>query len=136
MRATSRRWGSRRRPDLNAYIPLLSVGLLSRYTELVDLAASWDKLEDPLVLGIVGVVGLADFIGDKVTIVDHVLPLIGLAVAPIVGGLLIRDRDQLRHRPRSDGWPGRGGSAGHAGRADRHSPRLDGDDDLGAATPS
>jgi uncharacterized protein DUF4126 len=73
---------------LNAYIPMLSVGLLSRYTDLIDLLAPWDKLEDPLVMGIVGVVGLADFIGDKVPIVDHVLHVIGLAVAPIVGGLL------------------------------------------------
>jgi hypothetical protein len=73
---------------LNAYIPLLTVGLLSRYTDLIDLPAPWDGLGDPLVLGIVGVVGLADFIGDKVPIVDHVLHVIGLAVAPVVGGLL------------------------------------------------
>ncbi len=73
---------------LNAYIPLLTVGLLNRYTELIDLPAPWDNIGDPLVLGIIGVVGLADFIGDKVPIVDHVLHVIGLAVAPVVGGLL------------------------------------------------
>jgi hypothetical protein len=73
---------------LNAYIPLLTVGLLNRYTDLIDLPAPWDNLGDPLVLGIVGVVGLADFIGDKVPIVDHVLHVVGLAVAPVVGGLL------------------------------------------------
>jgi hypothetical protein len=73
---------------LNAYIPLLTVGLLSRYTDLIDLPAPWDRLGDPLVLGIVGVIGLADFIGDKVPIVDHVLHVIGLAVAPVVGGVL------------------------------------------------
>ena len=70
---------------LNAYIPILSVGLLSRYTDLIDLPAPWDALSDPIVLAIVGV---ADFIGDKVPVVDHVLHAIGLAVAPIVGGLL------------------------------------------------
>ena len=73
---------------LNAYIPILSVGLLSRYTDLIDLPAPWDALADPIVLGIVGVVGIADFIGDKVPVVDHVLHAIGLAVAPVVGGLL------------------------------------------------
>jgi hypothetical protein len=73
---------------LNAYIPLLTVGLLNRYTDLVDLPAPWDKIGDPLVLGIVGVVGLADFIGDKVPIVDHVLHVIGTVVAPVVGGVL------------------------------------------------
>jgi hypothetical protein len=73
---------------LNAYIPLLTVGLLNRYTDLIDLPAPWDNLGDPLVLGVVGVVGVADFIGDKVPIVDHVLHLIGTVVAPVVGGVL------------------------------------------------
>jgi hypothetical protein len=73
---------------LNAYIPLLTVGLLNRYTDLIDLPAPWDKLGDPLILGIVGVVGVADFIGDKVPIVDHVLHLIGTVIAPVVGGVL------------------------------------------------
>ena len=73
---------------LNAYIPLLTVGLLDRYTDLIHLSSPWDKLGHPLVLGIVGVVGLADFVGDKVPIVDHVLHLIGTVVAPVVGGVL------------------------------------------------
>jgi hypothetical protein len=73
---------------LNAYIPLLTVGLLNRYTDLMDLPAPWDNIGDPLVLGIVGVVGLADFIGDKVPVVDHVLHAIGTVVAPVVGGVL------------------------------------------------
>ena len=73
---------------LNAYIPLLTVGLLNRYTDLIDLPAPWDHLGDPLVLGVVGVVGVSDFIGDKVPIVDHVLHLIGTVVAPVVGGVL------------------------------------------------
>ena len=73
---------------LNAYIPLLSVGLLSRYTDVIDLPAPWDALGDPLVLAMVGVIGVADFIGDKIPIVDHVLHLVGLGVAPVAGGLL------------------------------------------------
>jgi hypothetical protein len=73
---------------LNAYIPLLSVGLLHRYTDLIQLPAPWDGLGDPVVLGIVGVVGVADFIGDKVPVVDHVLHLIGTVIAPVVGGTL------------------------------------------------
>jgi hypothetical protein len=73
---------------LNAYIPLLTVGLLDRYTDLIHLSSPWDRLGDPLVLGIVGVVGIADFVGDKVPIVDHVLHVIGTVVAPVVGGVL------------------------------------------------
>jgi Domain of unknown function (DUF4126) len=73
---------------LNAYIPLLTVGLLHRYTDLITLPAPWDALADPVTLTIVGVVGVADFVGDKVPVVDHVLHLIGTVVAPLVGGVL------------------------------------------------
>jgi hypothetical protein len=79
---------------LNAYIPLLTVGLLNRYTDLIDLPAPWDNLGDPVILGIVGVVGVADFIGDKVPIVDHVLHVIGLASRRSWG-------DCWRSRPRA-----------------------------------
>jgi hypothetical protein len=73
---------------LNAYIPLLTVGLLHRYTDLIDLPAPWDALGEPLVLLGVGVVGLFDFVGDKVPVVDHVLHGVGMVVAPVVGALL------------------------------------------------
>ena len=73
---------------LNAYIPLLTVGLLHRYTDLITLPSPWDALGEPVALVVVGVVGAADFIGDKVPVVDHVLHLIGTVVAPVVGGAL------------------------------------------------
>jgi hypothetical protein len=73
---------------LNAYIPLLSVGLLSRYTDLIDLSGTWAGLEDPVLLSVIGVVGVVDFVGDKVPVVDHVLHAIGMVVAPVVGGVL------------------------------------------------
>jgi hypothetical protein len=70
------------------YIPLLTVGLLHRYTELITLPAPWGALGDPVPLAIVAIVGLADFVGDKVPIVDHVLHLVGTVVAPVVGAVL------------------------------------------------
>ena len=73
---------------LNAYIPLLSVGLMDRYTDLIELPAPWARLGDPWVLAIVAVVGVADFVGDKIPPVDHVLHAVGTVVAPVVGGVL------------------------------------------------
>jgi hypothetical protein len=73
---------------LNAYLPILAVGLFERYTDLVTLPAPFDHLGDPLVLGIVAAVGTLDFVGDKIPVVDHVLHAVGIAVAPIVGGIL------------------------------------------------
>ena len=73
---------------LNAYIPILAVGMLGRYTDLVTLPAPWDRLEDPVVLGVVGAIAVLDFVGDKIPVIDHVLHAIGVVVAPVVGGLL------------------------------------------------
>jgi hypothetical protein len=73
---------------LNAYVPMLAVGLFQRYTDLVTLPAPFDRLGDPLVLGTLAVIATLDFVGDKIPIVDHVLHAAGIAVAPVVGGLL------------------------------------------------
>jgi Domain of unknown function (DUF4126) len=73
---------------LNAYLPILAVGLFQRYTDLITLPAPFDHLGDPVVLGIVAVIAALDFVGDKIPIVDHVLHAIGIAVAPLVGGIL------------------------------------------------
>ena len=73
---------------LNAYIPLLAVGLFERYKDLITLPAPFDHLGDPLVLAIVVVVGALDFVGDKIPVVDHVLHAAGAAIAPIVAAFL------------------------------------------------
>jgi hypothetical protein len=40
---------------LNAYLPLLIVGLMARYTDLVTLRPPFNALENPVVLGVLGV---------------------------------------------------------------------------------
>lgn len=70
---------------LNAWIPLLATGLLSKYTGLIDLEGDWTFLEEPLVLAAIALVGVADFVGDKVPAVDHVLHAAGTVVAPVTG---------------------------------------------------
>jgi Domain of unknown function (DUF4126) len=72
----------------NAYIPLLVTGVLARATDLIELDAPFDRLEEPVVLGVIAAVGLVDFVGDKVPPVDHVLHTVGLVVAPVVGAFL------------------------------------------------
>ncbi len=39
-------------------------------------------------LGIVAAVGIVDFVGDKFPVVDHVLHVLGLFVAPVAGGIV------------------------------------------------
>jgi hypothetical protein len=73
---------------LNAYIPLLIVGLLGRYTELIGLPPSWQWLENPWVLGILGILLAVEFIADKIPAVDHVNDVLQTVVRPTSGGLV------------------------------------------------
>jgi hypothetical protein len=73
---------------LNAYLPLLTVGLLARYTSLIHLNQPFDALSHPIVLLVIGVLALLDFIGDKIPAVDHTLHAVGLVVAPVAGAIL------------------------------------------------
>jgi hypothetical protein len=73
---------------LNAYIPLLTIGLLARYTDLITLTAPFDTLENPIVLLVIAVIALLDLIGDKIPAVDHALHAAGMFLAPAAGAIL------------------------------------------------
>jgi hypothetical protein len=73
---------------LNAYLPLLVVGLLGRYSGLIHLNDPFSALTNPAVLLVIAVLALLDFIGDKIPAVDHGLHAAGLIIAPIAGAIL------------------------------------------------
>src|SRR5690349_13279291 len=73
---------------LNAYIPLLTVGLVARYTDLIHLQAPYDLLANPYVLLIIAVLALIDFVGDKIPAIDSALHAVGLVVSPVAGAIL------------------------------------------------
>jgi hypothetical protein len=72
---------------LNAYIPLLAVGLLDRYTGLVNLPPSWHWLANGWVVAILTVLLAIEVVADKVPMVDHVNDVIQTVVRPTAGGL-------------------------------------------------
>lgn len=72
---------------LNAYIPLLALGLLSRYTGLVDLPPDWQWLENGWVLTILAVLLAIEVVADKVPVLDHVNDAIQTVIRPTSGGL-------------------------------------------------
>jgi hypothetical protein len=72
---------------LNAYIPLLAVGLLGKYTELISLPQTWQWLENPFILLILGGLLAIEFVADKVPAVDHVNDVLQTVVRPTAGGL-------------------------------------------------
>lgn len=72
---------------LNAYIPLLTMGLLARYTALIDLPDGWQWLSNGWVIAILAVLLAVEVVADKVPVVDHVNDVIQTIVRPTAGGL-------------------------------------------------
>ncbi|MER7007434.1 DUF4126 domain-containing protein [Dactylosporangium sp. NPDC000555] len=72
---------------LNAYIPLLSIGLLARYTDLITLPSSWAWMENGWTLAIIAVLLAIEFVADKVPMIDHVNDFLQTFVRPTAGGL-------------------------------------------------
>ena len=61
---------------LNAYIPLLVVGLVARYTTLLKLDLPWDALADPWIILLLSVLVIIEMLADKVPAVNHINDLI------------------------------------------------------------
>ncbi len=72
---------------LNAWLPLFGSALAARL-DWVELAAPLDDLTSNLAIAVLGVLTVADFVGDKIPVVDHVLHVLGLGVAPASGAVL------------------------------------------------
>ncbi|HET9517679.1 MAG TPA: DUF4126 domain-containing protein [Actinoplanes sp.] len=72
---------------LNAYIPLLTMGLLARFTATMDLPTGWQWLSDGWVLVILTVLLAIEVVADKVPVVDHVNDVVQTVVRPTAGGL-------------------------------------------------
>ena len=72
---------------LNAWLPLFTGALLTRL-DAVDLAQPFDDLTGTGTLVLLALLTVADFVGDKIPAVDHVLHTIGTVVAPVSGAVL------------------------------------------------
>jgi hypothetical protein len=72
---------------VNAYIPLLVVGLSARLLDFVSLPAAWRWLENPWILGILGILLLIEFVADKIPVIDSVNDWIQTVLRPTAGGI-------------------------------------------------
>lgn len=73
---------------LNAYIPLLTVSLLARFTNLIELSEPWSALESWWIIGLLVVLSLVEFFADKVPAVNHVNDIIQSFIRPAAGAVL------------------------------------------------
>jgi hypothetical protein len=73
---------------LNAYIPLLVVALLVKFTNLVTLTPPWDTLTNWWIIGLLVVLSAIEFFADKVPAVNHVNDVIQTFVRPTAGAII------------------------------------------------
>lgn len=73
---------------LNAYVPLIGLGLLSRFTDLVALPQGWQWLESTPALGILAVLLAVEIVADKVPVLDSVNDALQTLVRPAAGGMV------------------------------------------------
>ena len=72
---------------LNAYIPLLIVGLLAHYTNLIKLNEPWDTRSNPWSILMLCILVIIEMIADKVPAVNHINDLIQTVVRPAAGAI-------------------------------------------------
>lgn len=73
---------------LNAYIPLLVVSLLAKFTHLVVLKSPWDALTSWWVIGVLIVLSVVEFLADKIPAVNHVNDIIQTFIRPTAGAIV------------------------------------------------
>ncbi|HEX8991651.1 MAG TPA: DUF4126 domain-containing protein [Anaerolineales bacterium] len=82
---------------LNAYIPLLVVGVLAHYTNLIHLQAPWDLLANPWILIMLGLLLIVEMLADKVPVVNHINDLIQTFVRPAAGAIAFAASTDVIH---------------------------------------
>lgn len=73
---------------LNAYIPLLALGLLDRHTGLVNLGPGFNWLSNGWVLIILTVLLALELVADKIPAVDTINDMVQTLVRPTSGGIV------------------------------------------------
>jgi hypothetical protein len=73
---------------LNAYIPMLLMGLMGRFTNVINLPAGWSWLENGWVLGIVAALLIVEIVADKIPALDSINDTVQTLVRPTAGGIV------------------------------------------------
>jgi hypothetical protein len=73
---------------LNAYVPLLIVALVARFTNWIELGETWGTLTSWWVIGALIFLGLIEFFADKVPAVNHINDIVQTFIRPTAGAVL------------------------------------------------
>ena len=73
---------------LNAYIPLLVVGVIAHYfPKTLTLSQPYDLIANPWILILLGILVIIEMIADKVPAVNHINDLIQTVIRPAAGAI-------------------------------------------------
>jgi uncharacterized membrane protein len=73
---------------LNAYVPLLVVALLAKYTKLIQLNDTWEPMTSWWVIGVLIFLSVIEFFADKIPAINHVNDAIQTFVRPAAGAVV------------------------------------------------
>jgi uncharacterized membrane protein len=73
---------------LNAYIPLLVISLLAKYTDLIQLKSPWDAMTSWWVIGVLLALSVVEVLADKIPAVNHINDAIQTFVRPTAGAIV------------------------------------------------
>jgi hypothetical protein len=73
---------------LNAYIPLLVISLVARFSNLIQLSSPWDTLTNGWVIALLVILSVVEFFADKVPAVNHINDAIQTFVRPVAGAIV------------------------------------------------
>ncbi|MDD3520952.1 MAG: DUF4268 domain-containing protein [Actinomycetota bacterium] len=73
---------------LNAYIPLLVVSLLAKYTTLIKLGSPWDAMTSWWVIGVLIFLTIIEVLADKIPAINHINDTIQSFIRPTAGAIV------------------------------------------------
>jgi hypothetical protein len=73
---------------LNAYIPLLVVSLLAKYTDLIKLSSTWDAMTSWWVIGTLIFLLIIEIVADKIPAVNHANDIVQSFIRPTAGAIV------------------------------------------------
>lgn len=73
---------------LNAYVPLLLVGLVDRFSDAFTLPEPYGWIASGPALAVIAVLLAAELVLDKIPLIDHLNDLVQTVVRPTVGGVV------------------------------------------------
>jgi hypothetical protein len=72
---------------LNAYIPLLIIALLAKFTNFIHLSQPYDTLTSWWIIGLLLVLVLVEFFADSSPVINHINDMVHTIIRPTAGAI-------------------------------------------------